>query len=136
MLYVRYFVAVGAALLGLLFVVESYLPRPEAVSDRKEIDKSTIRISSAVNSLEKVVIDTTIPTTLAPVRKTMDIETSAPPPPIAKSSREALAQIIPSNRPRVTAIPRKTLARRTIVKRTREAALSSQPSNLFEGWFR
>lgn len=45
MLYIRYFVSVGAALLGLLFVVESYLPRPEAVGDRKEIDKSTIRIS-------------------------------------------------------------------------------------------
>lgn len=146
MLYVRYFVSVGAALLGLLFVVESYLPRPEAVRDRKEIDKSTIRISSAVSSPEKVVIDTTLPTIISQVQETVDVKPTAPKPiaakPIAKSSREALAQIIPAQRPMVTAVPRKTLThrivvtRRAVVKRAREASLSEKPSNFFDGWFR
>lgn len=141
MFYVRYFVLVGAALLGALFVVDGYLPRPEAVRDRREVDKSTIRISSAVSAREKVVLDTTLPTIMPQIREILDINPAATPP-IANSSREALAQIVPSPRPAVKAIPRKNqtrriaVTRRPVANKTREASLSEQPSNFFEGWFR
>ena len=131
MLYVRYFVLVGTALLGVLFILDSYLPKSDAVRDEKEIDKSTIRISSAVNAPEKVVIDSTLPTIIALVPETIDVKHEAPTP-IAKSSKETLAQIIPSQRAVVTAISRKTSARRIVVtrraavRRTREASLSEQ----------
>lgn len=141
MLYFRYFVLVGAALLGVLFVVDGYLPGPEAMRDRREIDKSTIRIFSTANSPEKVVIDTTLPTIMAQVRETTDVKPAAPTP-IAKSSRDALAQIIPSPRPAVKAIPHKnqtrriTVTRRPVSSKMREASLSEQPSYFFGDWFR
>lgn len=141
MLYVRYFVLVGAALLGVLFVVDGYLPGPEAMRNRREIDKSTIRIFSTANSPEKVVIDTTLPTIIAQVRETTDVKPAAPPP-IAKSSRDALAQIIPSPRPVMKAIPHKnqirriTVTRRPVTGKMREASLSEQPSYFFGDWFR
>lgn len=141
MFYVRYFVLVGAALLGVLCVVDGYLPRREAVRDRREIDKSTIRISSAVSAREKIVIDTTLPTIMPQVRETLDINPASATP-IAKSSKEALAQIVTSPRPAVKAIPRKSqtrriaVTRRPVANKTREASLSEQPSNFFEGWFR
>ncbi len=139
MLYIRYFVLVGAALWGVLCIVDGYLPRSEAVRHQKEIDKSTIRISSAIVSAEKLIIDTTLPTILAPVQEAVDITLSAP----VKASREALAQISPPPpKPVVTAIPRKAqirrtvVTRRTVVKRTQEASLSEQRPNFFEGWLR
>jgi hypothetical protein len=49
----RRFPEVSAALFGMICIVEGNLTRSEAARDRKEIDKSTIRIASAVVAPER-----------------------------------------------------------------------------------
>jgi hypothetical protein len=64
----RYFIFVGCALLALLFILDSTLPKAP-VADRTDTASSlpSIRINSDRRWPERVVIDTSLPT-IAPVR--------------------------------------------------------------------
>ena len=59
---VRYFGIVGSALVTLLLGISWYLPQPTTESAHASIDKSTIRITSIQKPLERVFIDTSLPT--------------------------------------------------------------------------
>ena len=59
----RYFTVVGSALVVLLWIADWCLPTPPATFDKQlVIDRSIIRIKSARNWPEKVVLDTSQPT--------------------------------------------------------------------------
>jgi len=63
---VKYFGFVGSALVLLLLGVSWYFPQSTAESVHGTIDKSAIRISSIEKPLERVVIDTNLPTIVPP----------------------------------------------------------------------
>jgi len=73
---VKYFGFVGSALVLLLLGVSWYFPQSTAESVHGTIDKSAIRISSIEKPLERVVIDTNLPTIVPPSSVT---GTSRPP---------------------------------------------------------
>jgi hypothetical protein len=62
----RYFAIVGSALVVLLLIADWCLPTPPAMfAHRLDIDRSIIRIKSAHKWPEKIVLDTSQPTTTA-----------------------------------------------------------------------
>jgi hypothetical protein len=60
---VRYFFLVGGVLLALLFVAGLYLPKSPAVEQTADIDRQVIRIHSDRKWPERIVFDTSRPTT-------------------------------------------------------------------------
>ncbi len=99
MLLARYFLSVGGVLLALLFVVDAVVPKlPAAATDRNDTDtdKAVIRIHSDRKWPERVVFDTSTPTTILPAQ-TANVEAVVlPPTPVADvsaktSEREAFA---------------------------------------------
>jgi hypothetical protein len=102
MLLARYFLSVGGVLLALLFVADAVVPKmPAADTNRNDadIDKAVIRIHTDRKWPERVVFDTSIPTTIVPAQ-TVKAEAVVPPPtPVADVSaktrvREAFAQFV------------------------------------------
>jgi len=102
MLLARYFLSVGGVLLALLFVADAVVPKmPAADTNRNDadIDKAVIRIHTDRKWPERVVFDTSIPTTIVPAQ-TVKAEVVVPPPtPVADVSaktrvREAFAQFV------------------------------------------
>ena len=102
MLLARYFLSVGGVLLALLFVADAVVPKmPAADTNRNDadIDKAVIRIHTDRKWPERVVFDTSMPTTIVPAQ-TVKAEAVVPPPtPVADVSaktrvREAFAQFV------------------------------------------
>jgi len=102
MLLARYFLSVGGVLLALLFVADAVVPKVPAADtnrDDADIDKAVIRIHTDRKWPERVVFDTSIPTTIVPAH-TVKAEAVVPPPtPVADVSaktrvREAFAQFV------------------------------------------
>jgi len=102
MLLARYFLSVGGVLLALLFVANAVVPKmPAADTNRNDadIDKAVIRIHTDRKWPERVVFDTSMPTTIVPAQ-TVKAEAVVPPPtPVADVSaktrvREAFAQFV------------------------------------------
>lgn len=138
MLYIRYFVLVGAALLVALFAVDAYLPKPEQARDRAAVDKSTIRISSTRKPVEQVIIDTSLPTIIPPARETVNAALSSSAP-AASSFRQAFAEIAPLQKSKSAATVRKAPVRRAVAKKTlhREVFASERTlPNFFGDWLR
>ncbi|MCA6125817.1 hypothetical protein J6500_28565 [Bradyrhizobium sp. WSM 1704] len=71
----------GATLLGLLFLVDWYLPAAPLTETRNDIDRSVIRIHSRHKWPEAIRMDTSAPlvTAAAPVPIVVAAEASAPP---------------------------------------------------------
>ena len=136
----RYLIFVGSALMALLFLVDSYLPRTTGSFGREvKVDTSIIRIVSARKWPERIIFDTRQPiVAVAPVLAgeaplpsvTTAVAASEPP----EKTREAFA--------RLTARPdqehaSKTRPRRKIVRRPLDshlAAYPGSPQNWFAGW--
>ena len=55
---VRYFVVMGGVLLSLMFLSDSYLPKPAAAPPAADIDRSTIRVQSSRKWPDAIRIDT------------------------------------------------------------------------------
>ncbi len=104
---IRYFVFVGALLLGLLFAANRYLPDPVDPSAAVDPDRTIIRIASARSLPEKIVFDTR-PRTDAPmiaqanpvveepqqqVREAMAAMPAAPPAEIKKDAPARLSAV-------------------------------------------
>jgi hypothetical protein len=95
----RYFLSIGGALLALLFILDTYLPKP-AVPDRANSDLPVIRIHSDRKWPERVVYNTNLPTIIpVPIANTDGVPTRVA---IADASakaqfREAFAQVQPSD---------------------------------------
>jgi hypothetical protein len=102
MLLARYFLSVGGVLLALLFVADAVVPKMPVVDTNRndtDIDKAVVRIHTDRKWPERVVFDTSIPTTIVPAQ-TVKAEAVVPPPtPVADVSaktrvREAFAQFV------------------------------------------
>jgi hypothetical protein len=99
---VRYFLFVGAVLLALLFVVDSYLPKlpPLDPTNAAAANFFVIRIHSARKWPERVVFDTSLPT-ITPATTGM-AQAKVPAPagvadlPAKVRVRQAFAQLTPS----------------------------------------
>ena len=86
----RYIAWVGASLLALLFIVNWCLPTSSSQATADLIEKPVIRIASDQQPLERVVIDTSLPTIVpppAPVEPTPEsepipVQAEAPAPPL------------------------------------------------------
>lgn len=98
----RYFVFVGGALLALLFAADYVLPSqpvaPAIVTTSN--DQPLIRIRSDRHLPERVVLDTSQPTIVAPAVKTAAVV--APQPPVQESMSPALAELSAKARVRET----------------------------------
>lgn len=100
----RYFVFVGGALLALLFAVSAYMPTVPAVpASKSTADLSIIRIHSDHKWPERVVFDTSQPTTPPPPSLAAPVVAEATPPqksvaapPLKGKVREAFAQLRPN----------------------------------------
>jgi hypothetical protein len=98
---VRYFLFVGAALLTLLFVVDSCLPKlPPAERTNAAANLSVIRIHSERKWPERVVFDTSLPTITPATAGIAEANIPAPAGvaglPAKVREREAFAQLTPS----------------------------------------
>lgn len=101
---VRYFVFVGGALLALLLIANAWLPaEPPAVVSGPSIDRAAIRIHSDHKWPERVVFDTTHPTSTPPAPA---VVAQVPLPPRIEADqqskgqgRQAFAQVRPGPNP-------------------------------------
>jgi hypothetical protein len=97
----RYFLFVGAALLTLLFVVDSYLPKlPPEERTNAAANLSVIRIHSDRKWPERIVFDTSLPTITPATTGVTEANVPAPASvadlPAKARVREAFAQLTPS----------------------------------------
>ncbi len=124
----RYFLVAGSGLLLLLFLVSANLPAPVTrESDANALDKTTIRINGNKPVVERVTIDTSVPTTTP---------SAAEPSVIAAqdSTREAFAKMEDASAPvAVPPIPVKKVAVRKRPKRS--VVVTARPAGgLFDLW--
>ena len=115
----RYIAWVGASLLALLFIVNWCLPAalPQATAD--PIEKPVIRIASAQQPLEHVVIDTSLPTIVPPPTPVESTPVTEPIPVQAEVQAPAQASAPPL--PTAIDIDRKTTERKTAKANKRQA---------------
>jgi hypothetical protein len=103
----RYFVFVGGALLALLLAVSAFVPDiqnvPAVGASKSQADLSIIRIHSDHKWPERVVLDTSNPTTPPPPNLAASVMAEATPPqksvtaaPPKGQAREAFAQLRPN----------------------------------------
>ena len=83
---VKYFGFVGSALVMLLLGISWYFPQSTTESVHGNIDKSTIRITSIQKPLERVFIDTSLPT-IVPQPSAIIVAVQPPQAAIATPSR-------------------------------------------------
>ncbi|MCA1497269.1 MULTISPECIES: hypothetical protein [unclassified Bradyrhizobium] len=98
----RYFIFVGGALLTLLFAADFVFPAApvaQAVATASN-DQPLIRIRSDRHLPERVVLDTSQPTIVAPAVQTAAV--AAPQPPVQESRSPALAEMSAKTRVRET----------------------------------
>jgi hypothetical protein len=107
----------GSVLLALLFIADWYMPQLAAPSAQADVDRSTIRLRSQHKWPERIVIDTSLPTIVLPPANVVEI----PPfkaPPVARSPREAFAQVTPVQAAAPATAPKTVQKRRTQTART------------------
>lgn len=100
----RYFICVGGVLLTVILLSEQFDSRPRA-KERPDVDRTVIRIASAIRLPDLVLIDTSLPTIFSPAaeiadaKKQKEFETTklnpseasvrSPTPAVRKSQRNA-----------------------------------------------
>ena len=106
----RYFLFVGGVLLALLFALDAFAPQQVAVASNAapSIDKTVVRIRSDQKPPERVVYDTSLPTTVPPPAVTAQVTAPviAPSAPVVAAAsadanaqarvRETFAQFVPA----------------------------------------
>jgi len=112
----RYFVAVGSLLLALLYLADWYFPQEAATPGRADVDRTVIRLHSAHQWPERIVIDTSLPTIVPPPAKVADSLPERLPLDV-RSSKQAYAQLMP-----VQAAPPTIAIKSAPKRRTRTAA--------------
>lgn len=112
---VRYFTVAGSLLLALLFLADWYFPKLVAAPARAGVDKTIIRLHTAHRWPEATVFDTSLPTIVPP--PTVAVADSLPPPPIARSPKQAFALALPEAMPvraEPSPAPRKHVQKRRV----------------------
>ena len=96
--FARYFLAVGAALLALLFVSHAYLAKSQLAAT-VDADSSIVRIHSDRRWPERIVYDTSAPTIVPPQTAIAQANVTAPTSvvdfPASAPERNAMAQLRP-----------------------------------------
>ena len=92
----RYFLYVGGALLALLFISDSYLPKLPA-ADQRNSRPVIIHIDSDQKWPERIVYDTSLPTVVPPQIANIEANVAAPEIVASAKGREAFAQLQPSS---------------------------------------
>jgi hypothetical protein len=87
---VRYFVVMGGVLLSLLFLADSYLPKPDTAASSADIDRSTIRLRSSQKWPEAIQMDTSAVVPALPVVASGHASDDVP-----ASTRAAYASVAP-----------------------------------------
>jgi hypothetical protein len=136
---VRYFVVMGGALLSLLFLADSYLPKPEAAAAATDIDRSTIRLRSSQKWPEAIRIDTGAVVPPLPVVAATDVTEREP----AGAPRDAYAAVLPRQAVSVSASERLATPQkparhakptgRSIARYAARPVANDQPNEL-HGW--
>ena len=85
----------GGALLSLLFLADSYLPKPEAAAAAADIDRSTIRLRSSQKWPEAIRIDTSAVVPPLPVQLPVMAAADVPKGEPAGAPRDAYAAVLP-----------------------------------------
>ncbi|MGY0571719.1 hypothetical protein ACTGJ9_012225 [Bradyrhizobium sp. RDM12] len=114
----KYFVFVGSALVLLLIGIAWFFQQPAPEPSRSEVEQPTIRISSAEQLPERVVIDTSLPT-IVPPSVIFDASTTAVEP-AQQRSQVAFAEFNADPKPAASnadADIRKHVARREPAKK-------------------
>ena len=127
----RYFVVVGALLLGMLFIADWYFPSASSRTLFREasFDRSIIRVKSAQKWPEAITLDTSLPTIVPPIpvlARAIAIE----------QPREAFAQLTP-RLPKASEHPGPVRAKRKVAARAqpkRVADYRATPEALPSGW--
>jgi hypothetical protein len=91
---VRYFLYVGGALLALLFVVDTLVPRDVevAINSAPAVERPIVRIHSNQKLPERVVYDTSLPTIVPPTAK---VQVAVASPSAQSRVRDTFAQFVP-----------------------------------------
>lgn len=102
----RYFFLVGGVLLALVFISDLYLPKSPVAERTADIDRQVIRIHSDRKWPERIVFDTSLPTTTSAPAQALAGVAPAPAPATETSTatadeakarvRESFAQLPPS----------------------------------------
>jgi hypothetical protein len=130
----RYFLFVGGALLALLFISDAYLPKLSVVAGTNpDLPMIRIHIHSDQKLPERVVYDTSLPTTIPAENANKDTSATVPATVADVSAkarmREAFAQLRPSDSEKL----QPKLQRRKIAKnRAKPMALLAQRPQF--GW--
>jgi len=113
-------------LLALLYLADWYFPQEAATPGRADVDRTVIRLHSAHQWPERIVIDTSLPTTIPPPAKVADNlpERSSPD---VRSPKEAYALLTP-----VRATPPAIATKPAAKRRTRTAARAVARVTSFE----
>jgi hypothetical protein len=126
----RYFAFAGSLLLAMLFIADWYLPNASSQTHFREarVDKSTIRIKSAHEWPEPIMIDTSLPTIAPP----LPVLANAP---IINQPRDALAQL-ESPPPKASEYPPVRAKRKPAaqIRPAQIAAYRAIPEALPAGW--
>jgi hypothetical protein len=114
----RYFLYVGGLLLGILFLIDWYMPQPgtQAV-EAAPLNRSAIRVHSAHRWPSAVVFDTTQPTIVPPQQPIV----AGNPAPVAKKPHDALALA------RVGEVPAAVVAHAPLPKQVKRRVRTARP---------
>jgi hypothetical protein len=136
---VRYFLFVGGTLLTLLFALDAFVPQQTVLAGNAatSINKTVVRIRSDRKLPERIVYDTSQPTSVPPAAAT---ETAvAPGPPAADGGdhvqvRDTFAQFVPAKK--LEPQPKsQVLRKRKIAKRPAQSMRVAQQPHFGFGFF-
>jgi hypothetical protein len=126
MLVLRYFLFVGSALVGLLFLADSYFPLLPSAASAGDVDRSIIRIHSAQQWPAPVRFDTTQPVPQVGVAE-VD-EESEPMSAVSPQPSNVSASLPPSAKAGDPSQRRTKLAARSSKRKVHRRIASSQPN--------
>jgi hypothetical protein len=125
----RYFLCVGGALFGLLFLADWYFPLlPASVASAGDIDRTIIRIHSSRQWPAAIPIDTSVPMPKVPSAVVAD---TIPGPLADPPAREALAYAPPTASKASDKIRRRVRSSSRFAARETHRRLASSQSNWF-----
>ena len=126
----RYFIITGGMLLGLLFLVDWYLPTNAIVTTENDIDRTIIRIRTAHRWPQAIQFDTSASIVALPLTTTQTAPVNAPTKPIRQAY--AYAPLPPQKGPEKVRRPVKpspTLAPREVIQQSASYYQPSDPRN-------
>jgi hypothetical protein len=125
----RYITWVGASLLTLLFVLDWYLPKPNAEATSDQSNRPVIRIASVQQPPERIVIDTNQPTIVPPIPLVADEDVPGDPSQLQSyASAASITAVLNPPRKKNKAAKRQEAAKPVPVKRAPAVTIAREPA--------